>query len=258
MPLSRREFLKLGATLPVVACFKPQHRKYDYNDNFVSFDTINKILNSTKLMKIKYKFVKDGELQEFDGYTNGTLIGKNKYLTVSHAVYLDDDLRKSQILTPFGVYEMESEDFKVLERQYSIDEKPARMIYRSAIDDLALFETEEMYDEYAKIGNSDDLYYGNLLIIPGTPYGENIKLRTSHVSNLNMPEEVNIEDKGLTDIPRDQYFMFYIADYGDSGSGVYALDKGDPELVGVIEFKFYSMGGAIKINHVLRKIKDLI
>ncbi len=198
------------------------------------------------------------------------------------AVY-DDELKKTYILTANHIIPSEEEEcgslfFMVIcskadmsSVKYSVDNFPAKVYKQNKTFDLALLEMESNplpYTFKGKLAQSIDV--GDLVAGAGFSRGESKMLHTGYVAGQDLLEALkDREEKEAKDIyglVNDLNDIFDVPVYivldthispGDSGSGVYVLNQGVPELAGLAHVKFRKDGlGGITPLKVLRGFVD--
>lgn len=183
-----------------------------------------------------------------------------KYLITNRHVV--EPPSKMTVPLPFGG-QMDV-DMDVVSCEYYImdgDEKVTLECRMSTVSDVAILWKEGYTFKKlpARIGNSDELELGHLLIFSFTPYGVGHQLAQSTVGSLELWSMVT-EEFGAG---KDWGFMAYTSPAaGDSGNPVFAVRDGKLELVGICEGTMVGGGvtGAIVLrsNHALDCAEVLI
>ncbi len=233
--MNRRKFLKLAGTFGAgVAAgglikyksipeklikYSLKDGKYDFDD--ILIDDLDSVLYDA----IEYKTL-DGI---FEGYGLGFYKG-NKLITAAH------------ILNN--------------ETQVFLNNEELEVIHKDRENDIAIIDVPQKYILHEpKLGNSDELEVGNVIVAVGIPKG------VRKIARLNRIVAEDGCDCLLTGrhVGKENEFLIWgILSPGDSGGPVFAFRDGEPEIVGMMKSLYGSYGECHKINHILEKTKKYL
>lgn len=207
---------------------------------------------------------KDEEISEVSKGTGRVIVIPPYVLTTDHVI----DLRiiTAIVATPLGPRQIGQIADGVKEEEYWLLREenglriPLKKIVLSAENDLALFEMPSDYSisNSITLGKSDELEVGHWLFILGSPGLFGSFVREGIVSSIHVkfPNSV-IQQLHISEWLTESLIAFSRpAEPGDSGSMVVALRDGKPEIVGIVNLGWDSLGTMVAIDRVIEKIKE--
>lgn len=207
---------------------------------------------------------KEEKISEVSKGTGRVIVIPPYVLTLNHVI--DVKIIKTFIITPTGPQRIEKRADGAKEEEYWLlrEENGLRIPLKKVMlleeNDLALFEMPSDYSisNSLALGKSGELEVGHWLFILGSPglFGSFVREGIVSSTHVKFPSSV-IQQLHIGEWLTESLIAFSRpAEPGDSGSIVVALRDGKPEIVGIVNIGWDSLGTMVAIDRVIEKIRE--
>ena len=234
-------------------------RQYDYSTIFMDPAEDDLVRTPSGVYRIQTitQFRINGETHTARAAGLATALNPYCLLTAKHVVKIES----FRVATPFGIIDIPiSDTMKIEERSYIVLDDGSRIeidtLYADDIMDFAVLKGDKALAFLPfPVGDSDRLRIGNLSFLAGN-FQTGFSIRFGRITQVEFVTYG--PGGGVADIRKDVFSFSAITVEGDSGSPIFGIRDGKPELIGMVTFIFLparGLGYGLKINPIIQSFK---
>ena len=234
-------------------------RHYDYSTIFMdpAEDDLARTPSGVYRIQTITQFRISGETYTARAAGLATALNPYCLLTAKHVVKIES----FRVATPMGIIDIPiSDTTKIEERSYIVLDDGSRIetdtLYADEIMDFTVLKSDKaMAFLPFPIGDSDRLRIGNLSFLVGN-FQTGFSIRFGRITQVEFVTYG--PGGGVVDIRKDILSFSAITVEGDSGSPIFGIRDGKPELIGMVTFIVIparGLGYGLKINPIIDRLK---